>query len=375
MRPQLREQPPLWRGALRSRDSPYVSLNVLDMASRPAANAAYDWMMAIASLWLSGGIMIDAWYHFHSTVETFFEPAHALLYAGLLASYIFTAAATVAGRRQGYPWASALPSGYEVTPPGLIICLLGGASDMVKHSLWGFEEGFNALLSPTHLLIGAGMFLIIAGPIRSALRRPSPPNTLLAQLPLLLCAASVMELIHWGTQFVFLSEAEAMNAPISPASMPHATLTLLTLQYDKQGIGLLAVIVQSLLVAGFFLYLARRLRLAPGALAVVLVMGNAFIAAAHSNYSGQFVAVIVASAIAGVIVEPFRLDPADQLAARWSVAAFTVPAAYWAVLLAVLALSMGGIWWTPDVISGSVLFAGLVGLFLNALTGPFDRQR
>lgn len=171
----------LRRGALRSRDSPRVSLNGLDMSSRPAANTAYDWMMAIASLWLSGGITIDAWYHFHSTVETFFEPAHALLYAGLLASYIFTAVAMVAGRRQGYPWRSALPIGYEVTVAGLIVCLVGGVSDMIKHSLWGFEEGFNALLSPTHLLIGAGMFLIIAGPIRSALRRPNPPRTLLAQ--------------------------------------------------------------------------------------------------------------------------------------------------------------------------------------------------
>lgn len=343
-------------------------------ASRPAPNPVYDWLMTIAALWLSGGIMIDAWYHFHSTVETFFEPAHALLYAGLLASYVFTAMAIRAGLRQGYRWRCALPAGYEATLLGLIVCLAGGASDMVKHSLWGFEEGFNGLLSPTHLLIGAGMLLIVAGPIRSALVRPAPPKALIAQLPLLLSAASMLELLHWGTQFVFLSEAEKGYAPISPASMPHATLTLLTLQYDKQGIGLLAVIVQSILISGFFLYLARRIRLAPGAVAVFLVVGNAFIAAAQSNYSGQFVAVIVASAVAGAAADSFRLDPADQLADRWRVAAFSLPTTYWAVLLGILALTMGGIWWSPDVIFGSILFGGLVGVFLNALTGPF-RQR
>lgn len=342
-------------------------MNGFDAASRPAANSLYDWAMAIASLWLSGGIMIDAWYHFHSTVETFFEPAHALLYVGLLASYIITAAEILAHRR--------LPRGYGVTVAGLVVCLVGGLSDMVKHSLWGFEEGFNALLSPTHLLIGVGMLLIVAGPMRSALGRSSPPRALLTQLPLLFSAASMMEILHWGTQFVFLSEAERMNAPISPAAMPQATLTLLTLQYDKQGIGLLAVIVQSILVSGFFLYLARRVRLARGAAAVLLLVGNAFIAAAHSNYPGQFVAVIVASAIAGFAADPFRLDPADQLTERWAFAAFTIPAAYWVVLLAILALTMGGIWWTPDVVSGSVLFAGLVGLFLNALTGPFPREQ
>lgn len=344
-------------------------------ATRPSQSVAYDWLMTVASLWMSAGIMIDAWYHFHSTVETFFEPAHALLYAGLLASYLFTGAAIVVGHHRGLHWRLALPVGYEGTIPGLIICLVGGLSDMVKHSLWGFEEGFNGLLSPTHLLIGAGIFLIVAGPIRSALVRPAPPRTLIAQLRLLLSAAAMMELVHWGTQFVFLSEAERSNAPVSPATVQHFTLTLLTLQYDKQGIGLLAVIVQSVLVAGFFLYLARRVRLAPGAAVVLLVVGNLFVAAANSNYLGQFIAVMVASAAAGITADLFRLDPGDQVAYRWSIAAFSAPAAYWAALLATLALTMGGIWWSPDVISGSILYAGLVGLFLNALTGPFGQGK
>jgi len=53
--------------------------------------------------------------------------------------------------------------------------------------------------------------------------------------------------------------------------------------------------VQSVLLAGFYLYLARRLRLAPGAVVVLLVVGNLFVAAANSNYLGQFGAVVVAS--------------------------------------------------------------------------------
>lgn len=330
--------------------------------------------MTIASLWLSGGIMIDAWYHFHTTVETFFEPAHGLLYAGLLASYVFVGYAVFSSRRNGTSWRDAIPPGYEISVAGLAVCLIGGFSDMVKHTLWGFEEGFNALLSPTHLLIGAGMFLVIAGPIGSALKRSSAPRTLVAQLPLLLCAASMMELIHWGLQFIFLSQAERMDAPLAPSSIPHQTITLLTLQYDKEGLGLLAVIVQSLLVTGFWLYLARRLPLASGAAAVLLVVGNAFVAAAHSNYAGQFVAAIAASGIAGYAAELFRVNPNDQLARNWSYAAFALPAVYWAVLLAVLAATMGGLWWTPDVIGGSILFAGIAGLFLNALAGPFQRR-
>ncbi|HEX8807302.1 MAG TPA: hypothetical protein VF741_10140, partial [Candidatus Aquilonibacter sp.] len=208
------------------------------------------------------------------------------------------------------------------------------------------------------LLIGAGMFLIMAGPVRSALLRERPPTTLIGQLPMLLALASMMELMHWGLQFIFLSEAERMNAPLNPASFPHDTLTLLTLQYYKQGIGLLAVIVQSLLIAGFALWVARRIRLAPGALAVLLVVGNIFIAAAHSNYIGQFAAVVIASLCAGIF--------GDLSGTRWNLMAFGIPAVYWAALLGVLALSMGGLWWTPDVIAGSIVFAGLAGLFVNA---------
>ena len=168
--------------------------------------------------------------------------------------------------RRGYAWSRALPKGYETTIAGLIVFLAGGILDMIKHTLWGFEQGFDALLSPTHLLIGAGMFLIIAGPVRSAFERARPPATLVGQLPMLLALASMMELMHWGLQFIFLSEAEHMNAPLDPARFPHDTFTLLSLLYYKQGIGLMAVTIQSLLVVGFALYAARRISLAPGAL-------------------------------------------------------------------------------------------------------------
>jgi hypothetical protein len=338
------------------------------------SNTAYDWLMALASLWLSGGIMIDAWYHFHSTVETFFEPAHGLLYAGLLASYVFTGITMYRRWQHGYRGRELLPLRYEATALGLIVCLAGGVTDMIKHSLWGFEEGFNALLSPTHLLIGVGMFLIIAGPMRSALGRTKPPATFIAQLPLVLATASMLELVHWGTQFIFLSQAEALYAPLAPSSVAHATITLLTLQYDKQGLGLLAVMVQSILVASFFLYLARRIQLAQWSAVVLLVTGNAFVAAADSNYAGQFVAVIVSSAAAGFGADLFRLNPVDQLGRRWLLAAFAIPAIYWACMLAILAATMGGLWWSPDVLVGSVFFAGICGVLLNALTGPFVRS-
>lgn len=335
----------------------------------------YDWLMALASLWVSGGILIDAYHHFHEDVETFFEPAHGLLYAGLLAAYVFTAIAIAVNRRRGFPFARALPNGYQATVAGLIVFACGGVLDLIKHSLWGFEQGFDALLSPTHLVIGAGMFLIIGGPIAAALARRPQPATLAGQLPMLLAAASMMELLHWGLQFVFLSEAEMMNAPLPLGAHPHDTLTLLTLQYYKRGIGLAAVVVQSLLMAGFALYLARRIRPAFGALVVLFVVGNAFIAGAHANDLWQFVAVLLASVAAGLCGDLFAVG-AGAGPRRWNLFAFVVPALYWSVLLATLAITMHGIWWDPDIIAGSICFAGFSGLFVNALAqSPLPDER
>jgi hypothetical protein len=337
------------------------------MNGRPARSALYDWAMAIVSLWLSGGIMIDAWYHFHSTVETFFEPAHGLLYAGLLASYVVTAIAVATYGRRGFPLALALPRGYDLTLAGLAVTLAGGVSDAIKHMLFGFEQGFDALLSPTHLLIGAGMFLIITGPIKSALAGDDRPRSLVAQLPMLLSLASMMELIHWGTQFIFLSGAERINAPFPPSASAHDTLTLIALQYYKQGTGLIAVLIQSILIAAFAIFTLRRINLARGGLVVLFTIGNAFVAAAHANVPSQFWGVVLASAVAGACGESFKLRPGEESAGRWGAFSFVVPASYWAVLLAFLAATMGGLWWTPDVIVGSVFFAGFVGLFVNLL--------
>jgi hypothetical protein len=343
------------------------------MTQRPAPNALYDWSMAIAAFWLAAGIMIDAWYHFHDTVETFFEPAHGLLYAGLLASYAFTALAAYSGLKAGFPLRNALPPGYGTTVAGLVVFFIGGIGDLIKHTMWGFEQGFDALVSPTHLAIGAGMFLIVVGPIRSAIEREHPPRTLAGQLPMLIALASIMELLHWGTQFVFLSEAERMNAPLPLAAFPHDTLTLITLEYYKHGIGVLAVLVQSLLVAGFALFIARRIALAPGALVALLFLGNLCIAAAHSNHLPQFVAVVLASCVAGAVGDGFRLNPERPRDPRFTWASFMIPASYWAVMIAVLAAGMNGTWWTPDIITGSILFAGFAGLGVNALAGPFAR--
>ena len=188
---------------------------------------------------------------------------------------------------------------------------------------------------------------------------------------MLISAASLMELVNWGLQLA-IAQAESMNAPVPFAAAPHDVLTIIMLTYYKLDLGLLSVIVESILIAGAALYFARRVRLAPGALTLLLALGMSVFGATHSNYAGQFLAIFCGSVIAGAIGDVMRLNPGDQKNVRFMLAAFLIPAAYWSVYLSVLALTMGGLWWTPDLIFGSIAYAGLCGLFVNAIAMKED---
>jgi len=54
----------------------------------------------------------------------------------------------------GRPWSRALPAGYGLSLLGVLIFAAGGIGDMIWHVLFGIEADVEALLSPTHLLLG-----------------------------------------------------------------------------------------------------------------------------------------------------------------------------------------------------------------------------
>ena len=74
-------------------------------------------------------------------------------------------------RARGNPLTLSVPDGYRLTGVGLFIFASGGIGDMVWHMLFGVERGVEALFSPTHILLGVGIGLIVTGPLRAAWRR------------------------------------------------------------------------------------------------------------------------------------------------------------------------------------------------------------
>lgn len=113
-----------------------------------------DWLVAGTSAWLVGGAWVDAWYHHRTELESFFTPAHALLYAGFgaAAAVLLLASSRVEeGRFRLRP-----PVGYRAAVIGVPLFLAGGVGDSIWHTIFGIEQDVDALLSPTHLVLGLG---------------------------------------------------------------------------------------------------------------------------------------------------------------------------------------------------------------------------
>ena len=140
--------------------------------AKPISGIHFDWLINVLSAIFVGGLYLDGWAHNHGRVdESFFTPWHAFFYSGFLLVAIAFCAATAMNRARGKPLTLSVPDGYRLTGVGLFIFASGGIGDMVWHMLFGVERGVEALFSPTHILLGVGIGLIVTGPLRAAWRR------------------------------------------------------------------------------------------------------------------------------------------------------------------------------------------------------------
>jgi hypothetical protein len=323
--------------------------------------------MALAGYWTIAGLYTDAGWHIRHDVDTFFTWAHALLYSGLFLLLCLIGARVAAARGRREILTESLGPAYSWSALGALIFLLGGIADMINHLFFGFEAGFDALLSPTHQIIGAGVLLIVSGPIRSAVSQVPRPATLALQLPAVLSAAAILELMHWGTQVFFRIDAARELGIVVPHELDANALTLMTLHFYQQGGSLIAVVLQSLLMMGTAFYLIRNFRLQPGALTILFVLGNGLIAVTHSLGWLDVAGVLAASIAAGIAGDLFLArQPAASSSPLWfSSLAFAVPAIYTGALLLFTIAFMGGTWWDPLFAAGSIFYAGLFSLLLG----------
>lgn len=126
-------------------------------------------MIALISVIQLGGV-IDARTHVFAgfTIESFFVPAHYVLYAGWLAVLVSVAVYAWRQNRQGRKREEWWPPGYATAAWGAILFGIAGGLDAVWHTLFGFELNLEVLLSPAHLVLFLAIGLIYFSVLRHA---------------------------------------------------------------------------------------------------------------------------------------------------------------------------------------------------------------
>lgn len=321
---------------------------------RSYSSIRFDWVVVALALWMIGGVHLDAWAHHQYEVETFFTPWHGVLYSGFLALAAVLVGTYVNNLRQGYNWRYAMPVGYELSLIGTVIFLAGGFGDMLWHALFGIEVGIDALLSPTHLLLGYGSALVVTGPLRAAWRRPGDVSqSWKGFTPALLSLALLLAELSFFTAY-----AHPLSDTI--VAMGHRPFTDADV-FTIQGLGISAILLQSAIMIGVILLVVRRWRLPIGGLTLIITVAYGLTVSIHENFF-----LIPFEILAGLAAEILYwwLKPSlgRPISFRWF--AFGVPVVFYALYFLTLALT-GGIWWSPNLWSGTILLAGTTGWLLS----------
>lgn len=328
----------------------------------------FDWVMAILVVWLIGGIHVDGWAHQHvPSLETFFTPWHALFYSafGVIACFL-TINLLVNHFKRGYAWTKALPAGYELSFIGVVLFMFGGVGDMLWHTILGIEVNVEALLSPTHLLLAIGGFLIASGPFRAAWKRAGGSGFSLPQLlPMLLSITMTFSIFTFFTQYGHPFGTTFAAKALYPGTARTQELYL--------GDAMLSYMLQSAILMGVTLLLMRRWSLPFGSLTVLYTINIFLIAYMRDLHltTGILPLVLVALAtglVADLMVQFFKPSPANRLAFR--VFAFAVPVVLYGLYFLALVVAGGGIWWTNPTWTGSIFLGAIAGLLTSYLVLP-----
>jgi hypothetical protein len=332
-----------------------------------------DWLVTAAGVWIMSGLFIDAHQHLFLAVESFWNPWHLTMYSGaVFAAAVLAVAISRNYERNDSLW-RAIPAGYVQSVFGVAGLLIGGALDVVWHSIFGFEHQLDLLMSPPHLFLLSGLFFLITGPVRSALGRPDAP-TLLQQLPMLISLGLAFEIIQFVTQYGFYPEALMRDHPLSQIANQREQFVLSVFLFYRQALEISIVIWQSLLVAAAVLYLCVRKRLAFGAIMVICVAEKLWIGGELASGLTELLLVVLASLAAGLAGDVILkgLLPSARNPNALRLLGFVVPAAYFAAYFAFAIPMFGGTWWDASFVFGSIAEAGIVGLCVSQLllAGP-----
>jgi hypothetical protein len=339
-------------------------------ATQPTAapSAKFDWLMAILGLWFWGGIYTDGWAHNHlaSSLETFFTPWHAVLYSGFTVCALALLFRALMHRPKGRgffdfaAWRESLPEGYYLSLMGAAVFAFGGVFDLVWHTVFGIEADIEALLSPSHLILAVGGFLMFSGTFRAFWARKESPKTFAEALPLILSMTYMISVISFMSQFAHPGRHFAVGLRPLGAIADH--------EEARAAAGML--LQTGVLVSMLFVALRRWGKSLPLGTFTAVFGLNALGMSLMVDGGYEF-RMIPAAMAAGLLADWLsrKCDPTTERPFAWRKLGALVPMTYLLTFF-VLLLSSERVWWSIHMWLGTVTMAGTMGLFLSFVAVP-----
>jgi hypothetical protein len=346
---------------------------MLDTADNTVTNRRRDLVTELLGVWLLLAVFLDGWAHLNlPSLETFFTPWHAALYSGMVATALWTASVIWRNRAPGQPLSQAVPPAYRGTAIGVVLFAAAGGLDLLWHEILGIEVSLDALVSPTHLLLGFSLFLILGTAVRSA--RAASHGGNFAWTPAALFAVVLMT----GLGAFFLIYCSAFVRP-GPTALfiPTPVGTPGRLQAELPVVVSLTsyLLTTALIIAPFLFTLSTARRPARG-IVTMLVAAAAWLPVAMVGLRPFAVAGAAGATAAAILADVLlaRL-PKVWLDRRLPSVTAGIAALLWTGQLAAFAVA-DGIRWPVSLWLGAVVLsaAAAAGLALLSSWGPATRS-
>lgn len=307
------------------------------------------------------GLCLDGWAHrYQPELESFFTPWHAVFYSGFIAGTSWLAYMVIRRRPRTSSLREAIPPGYGISVIGLAMFAVGGVGDGFWHTIFGVETGIDALLSPTHLLLLAGMLGGAVAPVRSAWNNPANPfagNSFSGFLPVALSVA----IATTGVAFFFLYANGFSNWQTQNRYIPNSGDIL-------AASGILSTLASTVILIGPTMLLLRRWQPPFGTFLLIFGTVGFFMAGLDAyEYWWQVFAPLTGGLVADLIVRSQSGSSYNNRTA-WLVGAL-VPLAMWSVSTVAIHIAWT-IRWPPELWAGQIIMATLAGFAIALISHP-----
>lgn len=322
-----------------------------------------DALVAALGIVFMIGVTLDIAKHaqgFSFADEGFLTPEHSIFYGAFVVTALLVGVATYSNRYRGESWIDAVPTGYGWAIVGFVVFGLNGPADYLWHLQFGVEEGFEGLLSPTHLMLATGSTIFMLSPIRAAWYRGEDGSGLRG-IPIAVAASLMLAHI-------------VLFAPITPSPV-HSDVDISDVSEEISpavaefmGTPMSAMesfIVFPLMLLGAALVLSRRFDLPPGAITIAF-LGPAILGGARGGLGG-ILGVLVAGVVGDVLNQLY--PPVRDRALPNRVFGIFLPVAFLATVHG-MGFLVGEVDWTVHEWVGSIVVVGLAGWLLSFGIAP-----